>query len=239
MKDFSKTELMRNVVLIIDEAQYMFEGSEINQKDRDDLVTAIEAAYAELDPEERPKIVLLSATPFGSDLTSLFKLYNLLIPEEDKRLPTKLDEYYEEFCDDAGKLTAEGGERFRNLTAGLVSCYDGSTDVSHFAQLKMEPLIPVQGNAVQLQQVVQKCGSIAKAKTKGTELDAAKCRLRVSNWSGAQTAARLPSNIDLLKPEYKVSEARKQLLETRSLKTAQKELKLAAKPKKFKIDDYL
>jgi hypothetical protein len=227
------------VILIVDEAQYLYEGKAINRCDRDLMIKALNAGYQELESAEQPKVVLLSATPFGSDLTSLFKLYNLLIPEVDKRLPTKLDEYYEEFCDDSGKLTAEGGERFRNLTAGLVSCYDGSTDVSRFAQLKMEPLIPVQGNAVQLQQVVQKCGPIEKAKTKGTELEAAKCRLRVSNWSGAQTAQRIPININLNKPEYKASEARKQLLETRPLKTAQKELGLAAKPKKFKIDDYL
>jgi hypothetical protein len=233
------TAILRNTILVVDEAHFLFEwptAGDAESPEIDELVTALNTAYIELAnwPEQRPKLVLLTATPVGKDLTSLFKLYNLLIPD-NRRVPETMDDYYK-LCDDKGKLTPAGKERFELLTTGLVCCYNGYTDPSRFAQVQWEPYVPAQGNAIQLQQIVNKCGS--KEKPKRGDAEGARCRLRVSNWAGQYSASRLPASANLLSDKFDASETRNLLLGTRSLKTAQKETGIR-KLKKVKQADYV
>lgn len=130
-------------VIVIDEAQYMYEFDASLTTAERPTASCLEAmifqAYAEIeDPLNYPKILLLSATPGAEVAYPFLDLCNLLIADPNRRFfpqgvprdntfPAQFARKY---------LNADGGftQEFRETIKGLVSCYDGRGNVERFAE---------------------------------------------------------------------------------------------------------
>jgi hypothetical protein len=125
---------LRKTFLIIDEVHKLLDGDlKASEKaDFDKIAAMIHNSY-KVSGKDAVKVLLMTATPITDNPEGLFRLLNLLIPQESKRLPT-VYEFRAKYTKEDGTITAEGEAFFQSHAKGLISYLNREFDPSAFAQ---------------------------------------------------------------------------------------------------------
>ncbi len=125
---------LRKTFLIVDEVHKLLDGdlkaSEL--ADFDKIAAMIHNSYR-VSGKDAVKVLLMTATPITDNPEGLFRLLNLLIPQENRRFPT-VEEFRTKYTKEDGSITAEGEAFFQSHARGLISYLNREFDPSAFAQ---------------------------------------------------------------------------------------------------------
>ena len=140
------TDPLRKTFLIIDEVHKLLDGDlKASEKaDFEKIAAMIHNSY-KVSGADSVKVLLMTATPITDNPEGLFRLLNLLIPEEKQRLPT-VDEFRAEYTRADGTITKEGEAFFQSHSKGLISYLNREFDPTAFAQPEFHRVrIPASG----------------------------------------------------------------------------------------------
>lgn len=134
LRDRNGTDPLRKTFLIIDEVHKLLDGDlKASEKaDFEKIAAAIHHSY-KVSGKDAVKVLLMTATPITDNPEGLFKLLNLLIPQEGQRLPT-VESFRSKYTDNDGSITQEGQAFFQSRVKGLISYLNREFDPSAFAQ---------------------------------------------------------------------------------------------------------
>jgi hypothetical protein len=130
-----KEDVLRKTLVIIDEAHKLY-GGDLKAGERPNMEIMeklIEHSYKK-SGKESVKLLIMTATPFTNSPMELFKLLNLMIDEPDKRFPTNITDFKEEYMNADGIINERGMVKLANQITGYMSYLDMAKDASHFAQ---------------------------------------------------------------------------------------------------------
>lgn len=118
------TDLLKNTLLIIDEAHKLFDGSMPVQEtpDVDTLLNHINTPTC--------RMLLMTATPLIKQEMILIKLLNMVVKQQ---MPENKEEFKNTFLDNHNQFTDEGAKKFIDTVYKNVSYLDLSKDLSRFA----------------------------------------------------------------------------------------------------------
>ena len=176
-------DLLKNTILLIDEAHKMLEPDGDRPPSFELLKAAIEYSYEKSGPDS-VRVVLASATPVTRDVTAPFKLLNLLIPNPYARVNTDLKSVTDNFLD--GSEAAK--EAFGRYFKGLISYYNPEDDQSTFAK-RLIKFRTVQMSEDQDALIGKNCVYPALKKTDKQRGD---CIRKTMNWAGLQPSRLMP-----------------------------------------------
>lgn len=171
LKERNGADPLRRTFLIIDEVHKLMDGdlkpSEV--ADFAKIVAAIHNSY-KVSGTDSVRVLLMTATPITDKPEGLFKLLNVLIPEETKRFP-EFEEFRKLYTTPTGALTAEGEGFFQKRAKGLISYLNREYDPSTFAQPQFHSVpIPASGALLATdEELVARC--IADAGEEEEEID--------------------------------------------------------------------
>ncbi len=125
---------LRKTFLIIDEVHKLLDGDlkASEMADFEKIAAAIHNSYR-VSGKDAVKVLLMTATPITDNPEGLFRLLNLLIPQESKRLPT-VEAFRVKYTREDGTITKEGEAFFQSHAKGLISYLNREFDPTAFAQ---------------------------------------------------------------------------------------------------------
>lgn len=118
------SDLLKNTLLIIDEAHKLFDGSMPRQEtpDVDVLLNHIKTPTC--------RMLLMTATPLIKQEMILMKLLNMVVKQ---KIPDNKEEFKNMFLDNNNQFTDEGAKKFIDTIYKNISYLDLSKDLSRFA----------------------------------------------------------------------------------------------------------
>lgn len=150
---------LRKTFLIVDEVHKLLDGdlkaSEL--ADFDKIAAMIHNSY-KVSGKDAVKVLLMTATPITDNPEGLFKLLNLLIPQESRRFPT-VEAFRAKYTKEDGTITTEGEAFFQTHAKGLISYLNREFDPSAFAQPDFQR-VKVAASGAELasdREIVQDC----------------------------------------------------------------------------------
>ena len=124
LKRNPKDNLLRNTLLIIDEAHKLFDGSMAKQETPD-----VDILQRFVMKSKSCRLLLMTATPLIKQEMILIKLMNMIVKN---RMPDNIDEFREKYLEN-NQFTDEGAKEFIENIYKNISYLDMSNDLSRFA----------------------------------------------------------------------------------------------------------
>ena len=119
---------------------------------------------------------------------TIFRMLNLLIDEEIKRLPSTRGQFLSVFGRDPTELDQEGIVKFKDLAKGLVSYFNPTFQYNIFAKrIKRGEIVATASESV-IKRIQQEClnPKIDNPDMYGISPEKGRCLLWVSNWAGTK-----------------------------------------------------
>lgn len=180
--------------IIIDEVHKLLDGDlkASEMADFDAIAKAIHNSYS-VSGSHSARVLLMTATPITDNPEGLFKLLNVLIPDESRRFPT-LDEFREEYTDEDGNISAAGSRFFQSRAKGLISYLNREFDPSTFAQPTFHTVpVPVSGSSVPADEaLVRACVDADAEEIEEIECDVAELQKELADELAAAEDKGLP-----------------------------------------------
>tara|TARA_B000000437_G_C11689093_1_gene322049 strand:+ start:392 stop:2635 length:2244 start_codon:yes stop_codon:yes gene_type:complete len=131
-KKNGKEDILKRTLIIIDEVHKLYSNDiVISEKPNIEVINKrIKESY-KISGKDSVKLLLMSATPYTSDIMQLIKIINLMKEEKDE-IPEKYEDFSEEYLDN-GKFTEKGKEKYLNEISGYISYLNREKDVRNFA----------------------------------------------------------------------------------------------------------
>lgn len=222
--------------IIIDEVHKLLDGDlkASEMADFDAIAKAIHNSYT-VSGNHSARVLVMTATPITDNPEGLFKLLNLLIPDESRRFPT-LDEFRDDFTDEDGTISAAGARFFQSHAKGLISYLNREFDPSTFAQPQFHTIpVPVSGSSVQADEaLVRACVDADAEVVEELDCDVAELQKELADKLAAAEAKEMPKKElaaakRTLKAEYKTRiDECKEAARTRTRKLKEKEKRIGA-----------
>lgn len=139
VKRNGKDDPLRKTLIIIDEAQKLYNQQDLSGNERPNMKifeTMVNDSYNR-SQENSVRLLLLSGTPYNNDPMAFIKLLNLMKTEEGK-IEENEDKFFDDYLNESGKFSPQGKTMFLNKIAGHISYLNQSNDVRKFAQPQIE-----------------------------------------------------------------------------------------------------
>lgn len=170
LKGRNGADPLHKTFLIIDEVHKLLDGDlKASEKaDFEKIAAVIHNSY-KVSRKDAVKVLLMTATPITDNPEGLFKLLNLLIPQEGRRLPT-VETFRAKYTKADGSITAEGEAFFQDKAKGLISYLNREFDPSAFAQpdFKQVKVVASGADLASDREILQEC---MKAEGEEDEVD--------------------------------------------------------------------
>lgn len=133
VKRNGETDILKNTLIIIDEAHKLFVNDvpPAERPDVDRIYKSILDSY-ELSGKDSARVLLMSATPYTSDPMQLIRLINLM-KERKEHLPDDFDVFAQRYLTSQGGFSEDGKETFLDDISGYISYLNREKDARQFA----------------------------------------------------------------------------------------------------------
>ncbi len=164
---------LRKTFLIIDEVHKLLDGDlkASEMADFDKLAAMIHNSY-KVSGKDAVKVLLMTATPITDNPDGLFRLLNVLIPQEARRFPTG-EEFRAKYTKADGTITQEGEAFFQSHAKGLISYLNREFDPSAFAQpeFKRVKIVASGADLVSDRAILEECMAEQREEEEEEEID--------------------------------------------------------------------
>lgn len=126
-------DILHKTLIIIDEAHKLF-ASDVEGPEKADIGVIKEALMnsSKVSGKEGAKILLMTATPYTTDVMDLFRLINLCRPHYDQ-IPESFEDFSKKYLDENSAFTEKSKIKFYNKMAGYISYLNQAKDIRYFA----------------------------------------------------------------------------------------------------------